>query len=119
MSLRNKLEFSYRGMALAEACGKRRDHHQERLAFWQSELEAAREAFKGAAVTFEDYPVTGGVRTQAVIDPGKQRRLDECQGKVTGHRDKAEEYDRWARGFTANADAVFALDPEDIAYFGL
>ncbi len=120
MSLRSKLEFDYTGETLAVACEKKRDHHESRQTFWAAEMETAREAFKGAAVQFQDYPVTGGgVRTQAVIDPGKQRRLDECTGKVDEHRKQREEYDRWARGFRANADSHFALDPDDIAYFGL
>lgn len=119
MSLRSKLEFDYTGAALGAACEKKRDHHEERLKWWEGELETAREAFKGAAVTFQEYPVTGGVRTQALIDPAKQRRMDECHAKVEEHRVKREEYDRWGRGFRANADAHFALDPDDIAYFGL
>ena len=120
MSLRDKLQFDYTGETLAVACEKKRDHHEGRHAHWAAELEIARAAFKGAGVEFRDYSVTGGgIRTQALVDPLKQQRLDECSSKVTEHRAKREEYDRWARGFRANGDSHFALDPEDIAYFGL
>jgi hypothetical protein len=119
MSLRSKLEFDYTGQAVAGACEKKRDHHQARLDFWQAELAAAKDAFRTAAVEIGEYPVTGGTRLQAVIDPAKQQRMDECHRKVEEHRGKIEEYDRWHRGFTANSDSHFALDPDDIAYFGL
>ena len=119
MSLRDKLQFDYAGQVLAEACERRRDHHAQRREFWEAELETAKAAFRGAGVEFREYPVTGGTRLDAVIDPPKQARLNECQGKVAEHRGKAEEYDRWARGFRANAECRFALDPDDIAYFGL
>jgi hypothetical protein len=119
MSLRGKLEFDYTGQALAAACAKKRDHHQARLDFWQGELATAKEAFRSAAVQIEEYQITGGTRLQGVIDPAKQQRMDECHRKVTDHQAKVEEYDRWHRGFTANSDSHFALDPDDIAYFGL
>lgn len=119
MSLRDKLQFDYTGETLAAACEKRRDHHAGRREWWEDELAKAKDAFKDAGVEFREYPVTGGTRLDAVIDPPKQQRLNECQGKVSDHRDKAETYDRWARGFRANASAHFALDPDDIAYFGL
>ena len=119
MSLRDKLQFDYAGETLAVACEKKRDHHESRQAFWAAELVTAKEAFKGAGVEFREYPVTGGTRMDAVIDPARQARLNECQGKVAEHQKKREEYDRWARGFRANADSHFVLDPDDIAYFGL
>lgn len=119
MSLRDKLQFDYTGGTLAVACEKKRDHHASRQQWWNTELEAAKEVFRAAGVEFREYPVTGGSRLQAVIDPPNQQRLDECQAKVTGHEKRREEYDRWARGFRANADSHFALDPDDIAYFGL
>jgi hypothetical protein len=120
MSLRDKFQFSYPGQVLAEACERRRDRHAGRCEFWEAELATAKAAFKDAGVEFREYPVTGGgTRLDAVIDPPKQQRLNECQGKVAEHRGKIEEYDRWARGFRANADSPFALDPDDIAYFGL
>lgn len=119
MSLRDKLQFDYTGETLAAACEKKRDHHEKREAFWASELETAKEAFKGAGVEFREYPVTGGSRLEAVMDPDRQRRLNECQARVAEHHGKREEYDRWARGFRANDSTHFALDPDDIAYFGL
>ena len=119
MSLRDKLQFDYSGLTLAAACEKKRDYHALRQATWDVELVTAKEAFKGAGVEFREYQITGGTRMDAVIDPAKQARLNECQGKVEEHRKKREEYDRWARGFRANSDAHFALDPDDIAYFGL
>jgi hypothetical protein len=119
MSLRDKLQFDYAGETLAVACEKKRDHHTERRQWWEAERETAKAAFKEAGVEFREYPVTGGNRLEAVIDPPKQARLNECQQKVTDHHLRAGEYDRWARGFRANADAHFALDPDDIAYFGL
>jgi len=119
MSLREKLQFDYTGEALAVACEKKRDHHKDRHAYWTAELEAAKEAFRSAGVEIREYPVTGGTRLQGVIDPSVQQRMDECHKKVDEHDRKREEYDRWARGFRANAEAHFALDPDDIAYFGL
>ena len=42
MSLRDKLQFSYDGQALAEACERRRTHHAERREFWDAELATAK-----------------------------------------------------------------------------
>jgi hypothetical protein len=119
MSLRDKIQFSYTGHVLAQACAGRRAHHEGRREFWAAELEAAKAAFREAGVEFREHQVTGGTRLSAVMDPERQRRLDECQGKVTEHQQKTEEYDRWYRGFQANQGPHFTLDPEDIAYFGL
>ena len=119
MSLRKDLKFSYTGTVLHKACEAKREHHAGRLGYWEDELAKAKDVFKSAGVEIREYAVTGGTRLQGVIDPSAQQRMDECQGKVTEHKDKTAEYDRWSRGFKANGDATFELDPDDIAYFGL
>jgi hypothetical protein len=69
MTLRDKLQFSYDGQVLAEACAQRRSHHEKRRELRETELEKARAAFRDAGVEFQEYPVTGRARL-----PGMQWR---------------------------------------------
>lgn len=116
---RQDWRFKYLGEDLRIAAIKRRDYHVERASWWSAESEVAEDALKNATVTFREEQVTGGKRVAAVIDPALQRRFDECQQKIQSHDARAEEYDRWVRGFAANPLAEFQLDPDDIAYFEL
>jgi hypothetical protein len=117
--LRDKIQFGYAGKALAEACERKRDHHQARAQWWGEQLDQAKDAFREGAVEVREQPVTGGTRLDAVVDPEKRARLNECEGKVSSHHRMAEEYDRWACGFRNNLAGEFTVDAEDIAYFGL
>jgi hypothetical protein len=119
MSKRHELKFSFQGERLAEAAKGRREHHESRLEFWQAAMEQAKAAFREGAVEFREQQITGGSRLTAVFDPERQARLDECQRKLTDHKNAAEEYARWERAFTVNGAADFELDSEDVAFFGL
>jgi len=117
--LRNELWFSYAGGVLASACADQVTYHEERLEFWEAEQGQAEARLRESGVEFRVRPVTGGERLDAVVDPQRQARLNECYAKVEQHRRQVEDFQRWQRSFETNSEAAFELDAEDVAYFGL
>ena len=123
MSVRNDIRFGYKGHELRDACQAVVDNSTARLEHWKERYEAAVTELENTAVKVkvERHQVTGGeqayVKTEVNLDA--QRELTLAEQKIKYHQARIEEFDRWRRGFTHNADASFVLDPEDVAYFVL
>ena len=120
---RNAFRFTYSSADLMAACQKIIDHSNDRLVHWQGRYEAAKKDVESQTVKVKviTHQVTGGERASvsADIDRGPEVELNLAQAKLEHHREQVETYDRWRRGFLANPDASFELDPEDIAFFRL
>ena len=119
MSLRHEWKFSFTGQDLYSAADEKAVYHETRLEFWTAEFVMAEEKVKSTGVDVREYPVTGGNRLELVIDPTLQARYEECHKKLQMHEMMADEFDRYARAFELNVDALFDLDADDIRYFGL
>lgn len=120
---RSDWRFKYSSDDLRAACEKIIAHSRERLAHWQGRYEKAKVDAESQTVKakVKTQQVTGGERAVVdyEVDRSAQRELDLSQQKIEHHTARIEEYDRWRRGFAANALAWFDLDPDDISYFEL
>lgn len=117
--MRQSWKFQYRGDQVLAAAVKKLGYHQDRLKSWQEESLKADKDLRATGLEFREMAITGGARVDAVLDPQKQSRLNECRSKVTEHKTASEGYERWARVLTANQDQLLELDIDDATYFGL
>lgn len=104
---------------VAAASRAKIEYHRGRQTFWTDEKEAAHFKITTSTVQITEYPVTGGVRVQATIDPTLQARYDECSTKLKHHTEAVRDYERWASILDANPQETVCLDIDDIHYFGL
>ena len=120
MSKRNDGGFRYATMEIAAACRERIAHHEERLAFWREEQSRAEEELRQHGIELREHPVTGGMQLRALLDPGRQSRVEECRGKVRQHEWDANGYRAYLAGVAhMPTGEMVTLDAEDIVYFGL
>lgn len=119
MSQRSQWRFAYQTEGLATAAKGRVEHHRERERWWRDELSKAEGDLRETGVEFREMPETGHVRLDAVLDPQKQRRVNESRTKVREHGKLAEEYEMYLRAFKLNPGAVLELNADDIQFFGL
>lgn len=122
MSNRTEWTFTILGSALVEPTRRCFDHHNERLAFWDKELDAATADLKANGVTINEPPEAAQFSTYRAdahidIDQRKSRRVEECKRKVREHREAVAEYSRWLRAFEKNPDQGYPLDIDDMNYF--
>jgi hypothetical protein len=120
MAKRRDWAFPFTVSALVGACEKRLAYHEERLAFWNAAAAAADADLRAHGIELRDYPVTGGQRVEAVLDPGRHSRYAECQGKQREHRARADEYRAYLVGLAcAGTTDTYDLDADDIVWLGL
>ena len=120
MSIRNDWQFDYSSEDLMKAVRTKIEHHQTRLEWWEKDREAVKKAIKESGIEVEEFPVTGGARAEIVVDPGRLNRLQEAQSKIMGHKRSLKEYRRYERALAQKQSQVsFALDIEDVQFFGL
>jgi hypothetical protein len=118
--LRAEWVFTYRAEEVAAAAVRRRDHHRGRLDFWELAFEDADEKLRSEGVDFRDLEVTGGQRTEVVVDPQLMARVNECRVKIKMHTEKHDEYARWARALEGLPPSDrMSLHVNDIHYFDL
>lgn len=116
MTLRKEWKFEYSADVLLQKTLQRITYHEQRLSFWKAE-EAVADKNAKASATFKEYAITGGTRTELVIDPTLQSRLDECRRRLNHHRDYLKGYMAWRDVFEQNGTSKLILDVDDITYF--
>lgn len=116
---RDKHVFQFTGAKISQAAKEEVKYHLERLAFWIEEHRVAVEEAKAKGVELKEYPVTGGIHAEMVINPTLQARINECANKVRGHRLAAEKLSVEADAYGTQLDRVFDLHPDDVQYFRL
>ena len=119
MANRSEWTFTYQAPRLMEASKARKEYHEKRLEFWTREKKKAEKEVRDHGIDFRDYPVTGGSRLEAVIDPSLAKRYTESERKLKKHKAGIEEYDRFERAFAKHSSEVYQLDIDDMAFFGL
>ena len=119
MSLRREWKFQYPCSQLQEAAQKKRKYHAERLKWWEIEQKKVMKEVRAKGLDVREQQVTGGKRSEIVIDPTYQRRLDECCSKTEEHRELTNKYQTWERVFELNPTVSVDLDADDIQFFGL
>lgn len=119
MAKRAGWNFAYLASDVAKAANRKIVYHRGRHAFWANEKTLAHDKIKFSTVQLTEYPVTGGVRVEAAIDPTLKTRYDECSAKVQRHAELMKDYERWHSILDANPQETVCLDIDDIHYFGL
>jgi hypothetical protein len=119
MTNRSGWTFTYQAPHLQEASKERKEYHERRIKFWTSEKKKAEKEVRDHGIDFRDYPVTGGSRLEAVIDPGLAKRYTESERKLKKHKVLVEEYDRFERAFAGHSSEEYQLDIDDMTFFGL
>ena len=116
MALRKEWKFEYSAAVLLDKTVQRITYHEQRLAFWKGE-EATADKRAKASAQFKEYPITGGTRTELVLDPTEQARLDECRRRLNHHREWLRGYAAFQDVFQQNLGSQLVLDVDDIVYF--
>ncbi len=120
MSLRNDWSFDYSSEDLMKAVREKIEHHQTRLEWWEKDREGVKQAIRELGIDLREFPVTGGNRAELVVDPVQLNRLQEILSKIRGHERSLKEYRRYERALAQKQSQVsFALDIEDVQFFGL
>lgn len=111
--------FPYPAEQIIAAATKMAQYHRARQAFWVDEAERLEGELKGS-VEFRVREQTGGRRTEAILDPERDRALSEAQAKRDGHRASARTFEAYAGAFGRfPAIREFNLTIADVDYFAL
>lgn len=123
MTQRNDWTFEYGIEEVKDAAERKVQHHSGRIEFWEKEKQDVLTAIRESGIDIREHEITGGQRAEVVIDPTHQKRLNECQSKITSHKGTLEDFEGWAQVLHSRvmqSDArVLNLDHQDILYFGL
>lgn len=111
--------FRYLGQQIAEACVAEAEYHDDRIRWWEDERNVAIAACKSAGFTVKEYDITGGKRTEMVVDPTLQRRVDEAISKIAKHQAARDRFRIEAGAYGVQPSREYELDPDDVVYFRL
>jgi hypothetical protein len=122
--MRDKHVFRFTAGQIAAAAKAEAQYHRDRIAFYQGEYAGAVSRLKDTArVEFREFEVTGGKRTDLVVnygDPAAYNRMQEAYGKMTEHRRAAEMLESDAMLYATQPPVhMYDLDVSDVAYYRL
>jgi hypothetical protein len=122
MSERAKHLFQFHADKIAGCAKVEASYHQERQAFWETELEEATKRVEATAgVRVQRVAITGGWRPEVVVnygDPAAYDRMGEAGRKIQEHRQAMERFLSDAALY-ATQDRVYELDADDVSNFRL
>lgn len=123
---------------LIESCKKKAERHREREKHYITKLEEAEKDLKENGVSIEAYDqmagiyvphVSGSICSGTIQNRGTnfQPRVDQrlvdnvnsAKSKMLEHREKAVQYEKYARAFALDPKRLIRLTVEDVTYFGL
>lgn len=121
---RDEWAFGYTAKQLADAALAKKQHHEERLKWWQEKQQAVIDEVKdkGLEVSQQiasEYAVSQAIRgAQLVVKNDYQQKLNECHMKIQSHGARAKEYDGWHQMLSAQLPThSVSLDVEDFLFF--
>ena len=104
---------------LLQCCISRMNYHSERLVFWEKEREVAENVLRTDGTKLKHFPVTGGQRTEAQLDPSLSNRVQECQQRAKSNKDSFERFGAYKALFLIAGSEVLELNADDVLYFNL
>jgi hypothetical protein len=119
MSKRASHLFQFAGKRISTAAERESEYHAERLKFWTAEHRQAIDKARAAGLEVHEYPVTGGVRAEMVVDPTLQGRINECANKIHLHRKMADQLQIESACYGTQPERMYELEPDDVVYFRL
>lgn len=122
--MRDKHSFQFTAGQITEAAKAEQAYHQDRMNYWREIFENATARIKKtASIEFQEYPVTGGKRFQAVVkygDPAAYEKMNTAGGKIDSHRAAAERFATETHVYGSQEPfRVYELDTADVHYFRL
>ncbi len=123
-AMRDKHSFRFTAGQITAAAKAEAEYHHGRAEHWRQVFDQATARIKDtASIEFQEYPVTGGKRFQAVVkygDPGAYEKMNTAGGKIDSHRQAADRFATEARVYgSQHADREYELDTADVHYFRL
>lgn len=91
-------------------------YHRLREEWWHTQAEDVKETIGVSGLEVREQPITGGMRHDIVIDPALIQRLNECETKSAGHRNKAEALERF-QAFLSASHGPLTLTAADADFF--
>ena len=120
---REKWEFTFKVKELTEALSKRVEHHKNRLAWWENEMEQAEAGLVNKGFEYRERRNSSGQELVVVGDPELANRVQECRSSITRHQEQKKYYDTWKRVLESqikrDPQAALQLKYNDIEFFGL
>lgn len=120
---RNEWSFDYTSAKLAQAAVDKRNHHSERLAWWEEQKQTVTKKVSESGIEVHEPVSAGysnvarGYESEIVIDATLRRDLQECSKKIQEHAAKVREYDGWAQVLLGNPEARLSLEHDDYLFF--
>ncbi len=128
MSLRNEWKFPKTAAVVLGQAALRHDHHKAREAHYQAEVDAALADIRERGIIVEEeddarLSLSHTSRSYRLsgprIDPELSERLEKANEKLSRHRSRRMEYDRWSRALLGlPGEQVVELNAEDLEFFG-
>jgi hypothetical protein len=122
MSKRKDWVVTFPAGVLAQAATAKLDHHEARLEYWQERAVKAEAELKEHGIEIDEASKSATSNyLQPRFDSALWKQYQDCAGKVSEHREKVQEYGAWMRALSlaSERDQQFALDVDDVSYFGL
>ncbi len=123
---RKEWTVGYTTTALWHAAEAKRQHHEAREEHYAAAVENVVAEIKERGIIIESRPdkrfgaASSYYEPHGRIDPELDQKLGEAQSKLSEHRTKRIEYDRWTRMLAQDsAPEGFDLDIDDLEFFGL
>ena len=122
---RGEWEFEYTASKLAMGAAEQRAFRLSRVAAWtetrdklMAEIRSTGiEINESAGATMGNYANTSMDAPSITINPGLQKKLNECHAKIQAHTQAAAEYDGWIQVLSANPESRQKLTQADWLYF--
>ena len=115
--------FEYTAARLAEAATAKRNHHQDRLRWWEDQREKVMAEVRESGLEVSEsltmlYSGTApGRGPQVMVRTDLQNKLSECHQKITQHQIEAAEYDGWHQVLSSHSEARLPVSHGDWLYF--
>lgn len=120
--MRQNWKFKYAAADVADAASAKRDHHADRLAWWEQQQksliaeirEKGLEVEESMSAVYASSAAPHGARL--VVKDDYQTKLNECHMKIKLHSAKTREYDGWVQFLSIRTEAI-ELDCDDYLFF--
>jgi hypothetical protein len=116
--MRYDWEFCYENHEVREAVEKVLQHHRDRRAWWEGELNKAEEDLKQKGFEYRERMGSGRSNIEIVGDPEIAKRVSVCKSSMRRHEERVEEFECWARALKKASDSL-RLTYDDVRYFQL
>ncbi|MFZ1492999.1 MAG: hypothetical protein WAU60_06245 [Candidatus Competibacter denitrificans] len=120
---RDRWTFRYAASELTNAAKAKRDHHEQRVLWWQAQKDGVMTEVRESGIEVSEslaiaYKTSADFGPQVMVRNDLQQKLTECHNKIKAHTAQAREYDGWVQVLESSpGDSEFSLAQDDWLYF--